>query len=574
MTSAGLVPARSATSAIRVSANPRSAMTSRAARSISSRRVSPWPSPPPHHCRRLPRTPLPVRPGAGPGVPLRPGRPSGPRTCRSRYQQGRHRAQVGRPVRHQGGHGAPEHRPTRPGAPCHTVAGPTRRQTGAAHGIGGPRSGGDGRGRAGPGGDASWSPTRARARPWCGSRPAGCATPTSTTGRAASTTTSRSCSATRRPASSRRSGPDVTDRGPRRLRGPQLAGRLRRVPVVPAGPAVVLLRHPQRHPEDDPGRRHAAVARRSASAPSPRRPWWPPASAPRSTRRPGPRRSGLLGCGVMAGLGRGHAHRRGRPGRLGGRVRLRRRGLRRGRRGACWPGPPTIIAVDLDPRKLELAREFGATHTVDASAERPGRGRPGAHRRQRRRRVHRGGRATRAVMEQAFYARDLAGTVVQVGVPTPDMRIDLPMIEFFGRGGALKPSLVRRLPAQPGLPDAGRPLPAGPARPRPVRHRDHRPRRRRGGVRPHGARRGAALGRGARDDRAGRHRRGSSRLDGEDFEVDNNIWLVGDDTEVVVIDAAHDHRPIVERRRRPSGGGRRVHPRRTTRPAPGPTGQM
>jgi glyoxylase-like metal-dependent hydrolase (beta-lactamase superfamily II) len=34
-------------------------------------------------------------------------------------------------------------------------------------------------------------------------------------------------------------------------------------------------------------------------------------------------------------------------------------------------------------------------------------------------------------------------------------------------------------------------------------------------------------------------------LDGEDFEVDNNIWIVGDDAEVVVIDAAHDHRPIV-----------------------------
>ena len=44
------------------------------------------------------------------------------------------------------------------------------------------------------------------------------------------------------------------------------------------------------------------------------------------------------------------------------------------------------------------------------------------------------------VMEQAFFARDLAGTLVQVGVPTPEMRIDLPMIEFFGRGGQLKPS--------------------------------------------------------------------------------------------------------------------------------------
>jgi len=35
-------------------------------------------------------------------------------------------------------------------------------------------------------------------------------------------------------------------------------------------------------------------------------------------------------------------------------------------------------------------------------------------------------------------------------------------------------------------------------------------------------------------------------LDGADFEVDNNVWVVGDDREVVVIDAAHDHRPIVE----------------------------
>ena len=44
------------------------------------------------------------------------------------------------------------------------------------------------------------------------------------------------------------------------------------------------------------------------------------------------------------------------------------------------------------------------------------------------------------VFEQAFYARDLAGTLVQVGVPGPEARVELPMIDFFGRGGALKPS--------------------------------------------------------------------------------------------------------------------------------------
>ena len=35
-------------------------------------------------------------------------------------------------------------------------------------------------------------------------------------------------------------------------------------------------------------------------------------------------------------------------------------------------------------------------------------------------------------------------------------------------------------------------------------------------------------------------------LDGSDFEVENNVWMVGDEREVLVIDAAHDHRPIVE----------------------------
>ena len=46
---------------------------------------------------------------------------------------------------------------------------------------------------------------------------------------------------------------------------------------------------------------------------------------------------------------------------------------------------------------------------------------------------------------------------------------------------------------------------------------------------------------------------GTFSLDGQDFDVDNNIWLIGDDTEVLVVDAAHDHRPIVD-----AIGGRRV----------------
>jgi S-(hydroxymethyl)mycothiol dehydrogenase len=107
--------------------------------------------------------------------------------------------------------------------------------------------------------------------------------------------------------------------------------------------------------------------------------------------------------------------------------------------GARLAGAATVIAVDLDPSKLELARQFGATHVVDASTEevvaavQALTGGNGAD-------VCIEAVGHPAVMEQAFYARDLAGTLVQVGVPTPDMRIDLPMIEFFGRGGRLKPS--------------------------------------------------------------------------------------------------------------------------------------
>ncbi|HEU4362328.1 MAG TPA: zinc-binding dehydrogenase, partial [Mycobacterium sp.] len=42
--------------------------------------------------------------------------------------------------------------------------------------------------------------------------------------------------------------------------------------------------------------------------------------------------------------------------------------------------------------------------------------------------------------KQAFYARDLAGTVVLVGVPTPDMRLEMPLLDFFSHGGSLKSS--------------------------------------------------------------------------------------------------------------------------------------
>jgi S-(hydroxymethyl)mycothiol dehydrogenase len=152
-----------------------------------------------------------------------------------------------------------------------------------------------------------------------------------------------------------------------------------------------------------------------------------------------PEIAGLLGCGVMAGLGaalltgdvqRGDSVAVFGCGGVGDAAIA----------GARLAGATTIVAVDLDDRKLDWAKGFGATHTVNAGTTDP---------------VQAVRAATDgfgadvcieavghpAVLEQAFYARDLAGTVVQVGVPTPDMRMpDIPMIDFFGRGGALKPS--------------------------------------------------------------------------------------------------------------------------------------
>jgi S-(hydroxymethyl)mycothiol dehydrogenase len=151
-----------------------------------------------------------------------------------------------------------------------------------------------------------------------------------------------------------------------------------------------------------------------------------------------PEAAGLLGCGVMAGLGA--AMFTGQVG-LGDSVAVFGCGGVgcAAVAGSKLAGAAVIIGVDLDPKKLDLARSFGATHTVDARASDPVEairsltGGNGAD-------VCIEAVGNPAVMEQAFFARDLAGTLVQVGVPTPDMRIDLPMIEFFGRGGALKPS--------------------------------------------------------------------------------------------------------------------------------------
>jgi len=152
-----------------------------------------------------------------------------------------------------------------------------------------------------------------------------------------------------------------------------------------------------------------------------------------------PAAAGLLGCGVMAGYGaavntggvaRGDSVAVFGCGGVGDAAIA----------GAKLAGATTIIAVDVDATKLEWAREFGATHTVNASECDP---------------VEQVKHYTDGfgadvcieavghpdVLRQAFFARDLAGTVVQVGVPNPTVAMpEIPMIEFFGRGGALKPS--------------------------------------------------------------------------------------------------------------------------------------
>jgi S-(hydroxymethyl)mycothiol dehydrogenase len=146
--------------------------------------------------------------------------------------------------------------------------------------------------------------------------------------------------------------------------------------------------------------------------------------------------AGLLGCGVMAGLGAamntGAVSRDDTVAVIGcggvGDAAIA---------GSALVGAKRIIAVDTDDTKLAWAKDFGATDTINARTTDVVKaiqnltdgfgadvvidavGRP-------------------ETWKQAFYARDLAGTVVLVGVPTPDMRIDMPLIDFFSHGGSLK----------------------------------------------------------------------------------------------------------------------------------------
>ncbi len=151
-----------------------------------------------------------------------------------------------------------------------------------------------------------------------------------------------------------------------------------------------------------------------------------------------PAAAGLLGCGVMAGLGA--AINTGGVGRGDTVAVFGCGGVGDAAiAGARLAGASTIVAVDIDDRKLEGAKRFGATHTVNSAEDDPVAAIKAAT----------GGNGADVCIEaiglpqtyrQAFDARDLAGTVVLVGVPRPDMEITLPFLDVFGRGGALKSS--------------------------------------------------------------------------------------------------------------------------------------
>ncbi|WP_406430519.1 S-(hydroxymethyl)mycothiol dehydrogenase [Streptomyces sp. NBC_00631] len=151
-----------------------------------------------------------------------------------------------------------------------------------------------------------------------------------------------------------------------------------------------------------------------------------------------PQVAGLLGCGVMAGIGA--AINTGNVGRGDTVAVIGCGGVGDAAiAGARLAGAAKIIAVDIDDRKLQTARRMGATHTVNSrETELVGAVKDLT-----------GGFGADVVIEavgrpetyrQAFYARDLAGTVVLVGVPTPEMQLELPLLDVFGRGGMLKSS--------------------------------------------------------------------------------------------------------------------------------------
>ncbi|MGV9884706.1 S-(hydroxymethyl)mycothiol dehydrogenase [Streptomyces sp. NPDC003006] len=151
-----------------------------------------------------------------------------------------------------------------------------------------------------------------------------------------------------------------------------------------------------------------------------------------------PEAAGLIGCGVMAGYGA--AVNTGEVGR-GDTVAVIGCGGVGGAAiaGASLAGARRVIAVDIDDAKLDAATRFGATHTVNSRGTDPVtavRELTGGHGVD----VAIDAVGTPSTYKQAFFMRDYAGVLVRVGVPDPEMTVDLPLIDLFSRGGALKSS--------------------------------------------------------------------------------------------------------------------------------------
>jgi S-(hydroxymethyl)mycothiol dehydrogenase len=271
---------------------------------------------------------------------------------------------------------------------------------------------------------------------------------------------------------------------------------------------------------------------------------------------------GLLGCGVMAGIGAaintGEVKRGESVAVIGcGGVGIAAVA------GAKLAGATTIIAVDIDENKIAMARSLGATHGVNSRTSDP----------VEAIRALTGGNGADVVIEavgrpetykQAFYARDLAGRVVLVGVPTPDMQLELPLLDVFGRGGSLKSSWYGDC-----LPSRDFPMLVSHYKQGNLdldafvseritidqveeafdKMHEGKVLRSVVEIRPAGSATAAAA------TPAGGVRMsvtienlvtsGTFSLDGGTWDVDNNVWIVGNDTECVIIDSPHDAAAII-----------------------------
>jgi S-(hydroxymethyl)mycothiol dehydrogenase len=151
-----------------------------------------------------------------------------------------------------------------------------------------------------------------------------------------------------------------------------------------------------------------------------------------------PEQACLIGCGVMTGLGAVFytaGVRRGSTVAVFGSGAVGTSVIQ----GAHLADAAKIIAVDLEPRKLEWAKQFGATDTVNASQTDP----------VAAIKELTGGNGVDYVFEavgnpkvlaQALRSRDLAGVCTLIGVPAADAVIEFPAQEYFGMGGSLRVS--------------------------------------------------------------------------------------------------------------------------------------